>query len=42
MDLENGVYMYHEDQPFILPTTYHTYVHMEIALEVIIKLKVNM
>ncbi|KAI8636023.1 hypothetical protein BD408DRAFT_426789 [Parasitella parasitica] len=42
MDLENGVYMYHEEQSFTLPTTYHTYVHMDIALEVINKFKDQM
>ena len=42
MDLENGVYMYHEQQPFTLPTTHHTHAHMEIALEIITKFKVNM
>ncbi|KAI8877740.1 hypothetical protein K501DRAFT_197552 [Backusella circina FSU 941] len=42
MDLENGVYMYHEECPFALPTTYHTHAHMDIALEVISKFRVNM
>ncbi|CAO3658407.1 unnamed protein product [Rhizopus stolonifer] len=42
MDLENGVYMYHEQQPFTLPTTHHTHAHMEIALEVITKFKNKM
>ncbi|CAO3615050.1 unnamed protein product [Mucor hiemalis] len=42
MDLENGVYMYHEEYPFTLPTTYHTYAHMDIALEIISNFKVNM
>ncbi|KAG1447006.1 hypothetical protein G6F56_009395 [Rhizopus delemar] len=41
MDLANGVYMYQEEQPFILPTTYHTHAHMDVALEVIIKFKVS-
>ncbi|KAL7319746.1 hypothetical protein PS15m_002844 [Mucor circinelloides] len=39
MDLENGVYMYHEKHPFTLPTTYHTHAQMDIALEVISNFK---
>ncbi|KAI8879774.1 hypothetical protein K501DRAFT_192823 [Backusella circina FSU 941] len=41
MDLENGVYMYHEEHSSTLTTAYHTYANMDIALEVITTFKVN-
>ncbi|KAI8348669.1 hypothetical protein BD560DRAFT_410674 [Blakeslea trispora] len=41
MDLESGVYMYHEEYPFTLPTTYHTHTQMDIALETISNFKVS-
>ncbi|KAG2230843.1 hypothetical protein INT48_003996 [Thamnidium elegans] len=42
MDLEDGVYIYHEQQPFTLPTTYLTHSHMDTSLEVIVKFKDQM
>ncbi|KAI7897452.1 uncharacterized protein BX663DRAFT_556714 [Cokeromyces recurvatus] len=42
MDLENGVYMYHEPQPFPLPTRHNAHTHLQIALEAIKKLKGQM
>lgn len=42
MYLENGVYMYQEEYPFIIPTTYYTHAKMDIDLEVISNFKVNM
>ncbi|RCH84540.1 hypothetical protein CU098_009569, partial [Rhizopus stolonifer] len=42
LDIDKGLYMYYEQQPFILPTTNDTYAHMEIALEVITKFKEQM
>ncbi|KAI8083968.1 uncharacterized protein B0P05DRAFT_570386 [Gilbertella persicaria] len=41
LDIDKGLYMYYEQQPFILPTTNDTYAHMEIALEVITKFKTH-
>lgn len=40
MDLVKGVYVYHEQTPFTLPTTYETYAHMDISLELIYSFKV--
>ncbi|RCI03301.1 hypothetical protein CU098_011856, partial [Rhizopus stolonifer] len=40
MDLVKGVYVYHEQTPFTLPTTYETYAHMDISLELIYSSKV--
>ncbi|KAG2206123.1 hypothetical protein INT47_003772 [Mucor saturninus] len=42
MDLEDGVYMYHEEYPFTIPTTYDTHTHMAIALEAINSFKDQM
>lgn len=41
MDLANGGYMYHEEYPFTLPTTYDTYAQMDISLEIITNFKVS-
>lgn len=40
MDLVKGVYVYHEQAPFALPTTYETHAHMDISLELIQSFKV--
>ena len=41
MDIESGVYMYYEEHPFTLPTTYQTHAQMDIALETISNFKVS-
>ncbi|KAL0087992.1 hypothetical protein F4703DRAFT_1926721 [Phycomyces blakesleeanus] len=35
MDLGKGVYVYHEQIPFTLPTTYETHAHMDTFLELV-------